>query len=269
MNVRMSVLKINNPFNRRLFILLVLLGTVGILALIPFELAMIDQTEPSSEAGELEPRVIVGVNTLSQIFILVVLVFFGERMLKRTGLGAPYLNAWIHQQEVPSFSKRWIYLAIGISFIGSLILMLLDAFIFLPNIHLANDLTSPMVWWHGLLAMFYGGITEELMVRFFGMTLIVWLLAVITRKQTGDLPKAFYMIGIVGAALLFGLGHLPATLQLLGELTPLIITRALVLNGLLGLWFGYLYYRKGLEYAIIAHMSADVFVHVIFTPLFY
>lgn len=257
-----------NPFNRRLFVLLILLGTVGIIALIPYELAMIKHTELPPEAGDLTPPVIVSVNTLSQMFILIVLVFLGERTLHRTGLGAPFLNAFVHKRELPAFSMQWVYLAIGVSFIGSLILMVLDSYVFLPQINVPDDVASPMVWWHGLLATFYGGITEELLVRFFGMTFIVWLFAVTTRKQAGELPKTFYMIATVGAALLFGLGHLPATAQLFGELTPMIMTRGLVLNGLLGLWFGYLYYRKGLEYAMIAHMSADLFLHVIFAPLF-
>ena len=45
-------------------------------------------------------------------------------------------------------------------------------------------------------------------------------------------------------------------------LTTLIIIRAVVLNGLLGLAFGYLYWKRGLESAMVAHFSADLLLHV-------
>jgi membrane protease YdiL (CAAX protease family) len=47
------------------------------------------------------------------------------------------------------------------------------------------------------------------------------------------------------------------------KLNPLVITRALVLNGLGGLAFGWLYWKQGLESAMIAHLSTDIVVHVI------
>src|SRR5690625_7917713 len=81
-----------------------------------------------------------------------------------------------------------------------------------------NDQTTITIWWQGLLAMFYGGITEELMVRLFGMTLIVWILAWVTRKETANIPNIFYYIAIFLTALLFGLGHLPATIVIFGKL---------------------------------------------------
>ncbi len=47
------------------------------------------------------------------------------------------------------------------------------------------------------------------------------------------------------------------------KLNPLVITRALVLKGVGGLAFGWLYWKQGLESAMIAHFSADIMVHVI------
>jgi len=62
------------------------------------------------------------------------------------------------------------------------------------------------------------------------------------------------------------LGHLPAT-ALITTLTPLVIFRALLLNGIGGVVFGWLYWKKGLESSMIAHFSADITLHVLF-PLF-
>jgi membrane protease YdiL (CAAX protease family) len=65
------------------------------------------------------------------------------------------------------------------------------------------------------------------------------------------------VIANVIASILFAVGHLPATAQLLG-LTPMIIARCLLLNGGLGLLFGWLYRKYGLRYAMIAHGGCHI-----------
>ena len=84
----------------------------------------------------------------------------------------------------------------------------------------------------------------------------------ISHTADGRPTIAVLWIANVLAAVLFGLGHLPATAALF-PLTPLVITRAVVLNGLLGIAFGYLYMTRGLESAMISHFSADIVLHVL------
>jgi hypothetical protein len=69
------------------------------------------------------------------------------------------------------------------------------------------------------------------------------------------------------AAVLFGLGHLPATLAAGLPLSGLVISRALVLNGLLGITAGWLYRSCGLGSAMLAHFSADILLHVVLPVL--
>lgn len=66
------------------------------------------------------------------------------------------------------------------------------------------------------------------------------------------------------AAVIFGLGHLPATKGMGLPLNSFAITRAIVLNGVAGLVFGWLYWTRGLESSMIAHFSADIALHVLF-----
>jgi membrane protease YdiL (CAAX protease family) len=68
------------------------------------------------------------------------------------------------------------------------------------------------------------------------------------------------------AAIIFGLGHLPSTARITA-LTGIVVVRAIALNGVGGIIFGWLYWKKGLESAMIAHFSADIVLHII-TPLF-
>jgi len=105
-----------------------------------------------------------------------------------------------------------------------------------------------------------GGIFEELLMRWGFMTLLAWVGWRVVQKKQG-LPRRGIMIGaIVGAALLFGLGHLPATATVV-PLTPLIVMRALLLNGLAAVVYGWLFWRRSLESGMIAHATG----HVVFT----
>ena len=252
----------------KLVLFLTLLGAIGIVAIIPYEITTLMNTEFYQTNSEAIP-VSLTVNSIIQIGFLFLLVLIGVRLQRRTGLSTPKLENFVYKRKLQRFSKKWLIISISITFIFSLITILFDLFVFSSVIEIPEGQTTVTIWWQGLLAMFYGGITEELMVRLFGMTLIVWLLARIAKKEKEEIPNSFYYIAIFLTAILFGLGHLPATIQIFGELSTIIVTRAIVLNGLLGLWFGYLYWRKGLEYAIIAHISADFFIHVLFMQMFY
>lgn len=100
----------------------------------------------------------------------------------------------------------------------------------------------------------YGGLTEEILVRFGMMTLLVWLLF----KVSGKLNALVYGIGIAVSALVFGLGHLPMVLSLVPEASTTLILYIILGNALGGIVFGWLYWKKGLETAMIAHMVAHI-----------
>ncbi|UOQ48739.1 CPBP family intramembrane metalloprotease [Gracilibacillus caseinilyticus] len=254
----------------KLVLLLTFLGVIGIVAIIPYEMTVLMNDEFYQSSPEAMPvSLVVTINSIIDIIFLFVLVLIGVRLQKRARLSAPIIEGLIYERKLQPISKKWLIIGVFIAFIGSLITILLDMWVFAPLIDMPDNQTTVTSWWQGLLAIVYGGITEELMLRLFGMTLVVWLLARITKKEKGDIPRSFYYIAIILTAILFGIGHLPATMQVFGELSVIIVIRALVLNGLLGLWFGYLYWKKGLEYAMLAHMSADFFIHVLFASIFH
>ena len=106
-----------------------------------------------------------------------------------------------------------------------------------------------------LAAVVYGGVIEEVMLRLFFMSLLAFLLQKLFRKGSGTTGPLIAANLI--AALLFAAGHLPATAILMG-LTPMIIFRCFLLNGGLGLAFGWLYRKFGLRYAMLAHAGCHV-----------
>jgi len=118
-------------------------------------------------------------------------------------------------------------------------------------------------FWMGFLASFYGGIGEEILLRLFFMTLLVWLFSKLIKSNENILTNDVIMwSSIIISTVLFGLGHLPIT-KSLTPLTSLVIIRALVLNGVGGILFGWLYWKKGLETAMIAHFSTDLVLHTL------
>lgn len=93
------------------------------------------------------------------------------------------------------------------------------------------------------------------------MSVVAWLIAVVLRAGRSPRP-AVYWIAIIVSAVLFGAGHLPAAAALV-PLSGAIAARIVVLNAIAGVASGWLYWRSGLEAAMIAHFASDLVLHVI------
>ena len=97
-----------------------------------------------------------------------------------------------------------------------------------------------------------GGIIEEVMMRLFFMSLIIFIVSKLFYKNKKEIPILVYIIANILSALLFAASHLPSTATMT-SLTPVIIFRCFLFNGGLGLAFGYLYRKYSIFYAMIAH----------------
>lgn len=252
----------------KLVILLTVMSLLGALAILPYQFAMSpDIFEQIKTESPIPVPIVLALGFLQNGVLFFALILAGVFLQEKTGLDVPLLKSLLNEKKLPKLSIKWIGLGVLVSFLGTIAVVLLDKFVFIPQITVPETATLKAEWWQGLLAMFYGGITEEVLLRLFLMTLLVWLLAKLFRKSVGNIPKSYYWIGAILAALIFGALHLPATAMIFGDLNTILVIRALLLNGILGVWFGYLYWKKGLEYAIISHMAADFFLHVIFANL--
>ena len=108
-----------------------------------------------------------------------------------------------------------------------------------------------------LASVTYGAVIEEVMLRLFFLSFVAFVLQKIFEKKS-ELPSVkILIIANVISAVLFAAGHLPFTLLAIGS-SPLIIFRCFLLNGGLGLAFGYLYRKFGLRYAMIAHGGCHI-----------
>lgn len=252
------------------------LGVLGLLAgafVVPFQMESLKNTLTAADYAKMMDAipfsmpVMISIAALQIGLISFVLSWIGLKLTERTGLTLPLLKTWFAEKKKPVMDRSALKLALIGGAIGSLFLIITDLFLFQPHMpKLGNG--EGAVWWKATLAgVLYGGIVEEVLMRLFLMTLIVWLLAFIFKKSRETIPSSLYWIGITLAALLFSAGHLPATEALYGELNNIIIARAFVLNGVLAVFFGYLFWKKGLEYAMIAHMMVHVVTQLVLLPI--
>ncbi len=104
------------------------------------------------------------------------------------------------------------------------------------------------------LGMLYGGMTEEILARWGLMSLLLWGLS----RCLGPGRVRWAAWGsIVLSALAFGCAHLPA-LALQVDMDAMLVARTLLLNGLGGVLYGWLFWRHHLEAAMASHALSHV-----------
>jgi Type II CAAX prenyl endopeptidase Rce1-like len=191
--------------------------------------------------------------------LLAISILIGIGCVYRVGLHSHLIDHWVfHTAKSSSFAVE-IKWSLGVGAAVAIVLLLLDRLMqpVLPEVLRAANNTEPN-WLSSLTAMLYGGITEEILMRWGVMSLLIWI-AWKGLKQGVTLPsQGIYQGAIVLAALVFGLLHLPATAAIV-PLTPVVIIRALLLNGIGGIAFGWLFWQYSLEAAMLSHISVHAF----------
>ncbi len=150
-------------------------------------------------------------------------------------------------------NKRAIIVTIVITIIGALVLFPLDKLTFGSlNTWVYEQYVSKPTIYKIVGGLLVGGVIEEVMMRLFFMSLIVFIITKLFYKNKKEIPNLVYVIANILSSLLFAIGHLPSTATMT-TLTPLIIIRCFLFNGGLGIAFGYLYRKYGIGYVMISH----------------
>ena len=250
----------NSVVNWKVFWVLFGASIFGIIAIIPFALTF--QSDLLIEIPFPLPIIIL-LSIIQSSILFFVLVLVGLFISKKIGFGAPILERWSEKKEIKTYFKSIIGISIGLGILAGTLIIIADYILYLSATASISVAANQPPVWQGLLASFYGGINEEIMLRLFFMSLLIWILLKIKKTVDGKPNNLIIWFSIILASLLFGLLHLPITTSIT-SITPVIILRALILNGIGGVIFGWLYWKKGLESAMISHFSADIILYVIF-----
>lgn len=198
------------------------------------------------------------ISILQTVLYAVFCGFIGYLMADSLGLIKPFKPT----------AKPLLFTA-AISVAGGAALALLDTFVFAPAVGKEAILGSvdALLSLDGWIAsLLYGGIIEEVMLRLFFLSLLAWIIRKLFYRHTPieDVPVWIFIVANVVSALLFAAGHLPTTEMTFGALTPVLLIRCFLLNGSLGMGFGWLYRKYGIGYAMLAHAGAHIVSKILF-----
>jgi hypothetical protein len=255
---------VKRPFRWKAFLLIaVLLLPISYITLPYFLTTIGEELMP----GDLNKILI---STLINALIYIVAAGIGLFLASRIGVGLPFIEGWAKEEPIWDSFGGVVKQSVISGVLAAVVILALSLLIFGPlmqselletGIVIPQERQPPA--WQGFLASFYGGITEEVQMRLFTMTLVAAIGGLFFKDKEGRPKTGVFWFAIIAAAVVFGLGHLPSTAAMGIPITPLVITRAVFLNGIGGVVFGWLYLKSGLESAMIAHFSADIVVHVI------
>jgi membrane protease YdiL (CAAX protease family) len=255
---------VKGDFNWKLFFFLWLMVAVSMVCVTPYSLTIQSEQMKLHNVPYSLGQIII-LQLLSNGLIFGLIIGIGLFLANKIGLGLPFLDAVTRKEKITKPFKPIALLSVFIGVVFGFVIIGLDTWIFnlgklgseLPKI------TNPPAW-QGFLASFYGGITEEVLLRLFLLSLLAWLGNLIFKSKKITPSNYVLWAANIIAAIIFGLGHLPATKAMGLPINTFVIARAIVLNGVAGLAFGWLYWTHGLESAMIAHFSTDIVLHVLF-----
>ncbi len=248
-----------NGFTLELFTALAVAGFVSALAIIPYSMVFMRLKMSHLQI----PPERIAVLSATQAGVLAVagtaagLVFAGW-----AGLGAPNIDRLISGEPIPSEFQSELSIAAALGFATAILAVILERFVFWNYLPEQFHERIPSAVWKRLLATLYGGVTEEIIVRLLFLSLFAWALSHISSKSNGLPTDSAMWTAIALAAVVFGLLHLPATLAL-APLTRVVVVRTLLLNGVVGIAAGWVYWQYGLLAAMATHWCADLVIILI------
>ncbi|HEX8994915.1 MAG TPA: CPBP family intramembrane glutamic endopeptidase [Ktedonobacterales bacterium] len=238
-------------------------AVVGVACVMPYSLELTRDALTKAQERIRRPRwVLILLQGAQSVVLIGAATVLGLLIAHQIGLGAPLLEGLLSGKSVSAQAQGMIAPALILGVASSVVMLLLEITVFWPRLPKAMRETFPIPsLWKRLLASVYGGIDEEILLRLFLLSLLAWLIGFVWRLPNGLPTVGALWVANVIAAVIFGLGHLPATAAVVKTLTPLLVVRAILLNGVVGVATGYLYWRYGLEAAILAHFAADLVLH--------
>lgn len=246
---------------RRLFLILWLAGFAGVLSFQLVDLPALIAMLPEAQGKPLPlPMVVIRLlNILQPALLLAAAVLVGGKLAPQVGLTAPVAQAWAERRPwLPALRPQLLPGLAGAAVAAPAIIgcwLLWRPFLspsFVQKAEEFNRILPPVT------RVLYGGITEEVLLRWGFMTFVVWAAWKGLQKGRGAPRPVFVVASIIVSAVVFGAGHLPIAIALSGAPTPALISYVIVANSIFGVIAGLLYWKKGLESAIVAHVLTHV-----------
>jgi len=223
-----------------------LLGALGTLSMALFPLERLGPPP-------MDPALLRLLAVIQPTVLMLLAVALGLWAAPRVGLDAPAVRAWAERRPVwAALRPQLAPAALG----GLAMAVLLVGF---WSVVRGQPFAAPVLAFEMPLTtkLLYGGIVEELLLRWGIMSLFVWI-AWRLGGAPGAVPARAVWSALVASSALFAAGHLPVLSLLLPDAPGWFVSLVLAANFVPGMLFGWLFWRRGLEAAMIAHAIAHL-----------
>ena len=257
------------PYPWRTFAFLAAAGTLTGPLVIPYfqGLVAIAPVPQPEAAMPLTQQVLYAL--FRNLVLLVPAAGLGLLVARRIGLGAPYLESWLDGAPRPAepFSSIlrpalfWATATALVAFaVDAIFRYGLGVEVPAPEIH--ARIAVP--WWRSGLASFWAPWAEEIFDRLFLLSLVAWLGIKLFRVAGEGRGRAIALwTANVATALFFGWYHIGNEQLFVSPVPAIVAWRTVLIILPVGIAFGWLYIRRGLEAVILSHFVIDVIVHVV------
>ena len=229
-----------------------LIGMIGILSMLTMNIPLPEEAMTILKDRFTEQQ-IKWLLLVNPTILLIIAVVIGTLLYKKVNLKVPILEKMIGVDNddliITDIFKYGILGGVLSGILIGLVSLIFRPFLPAEFLELSNSLKPTLA-----TRFLYGGFTEEILMRFGLMTLIIWIVA----KITSGTKTYVYWIGIVIASIVFALGHFPIAYKVIENPTTGLLSYILIGNTIGGLIFGWLYWKKGLESAFLAHFFTHV-----------
>ena len=235
---------------------------LGIAAALPYIYALFRHMIVRSGSLPMPLPILVTAQLMQSAIVFGGIVALGILLARKVGIDAPILQRWLYRTG-QGYPTGWVRTPLAWGFalgVITFVLYLLVFFPLIPEWPWHEEAALPV--WKRFLICLYGGINIELLMRFFLLSLFLWLLKKIARDSSPRPGPGIFWIANTTVALIYAAGHLPAAKSLM-PLTPIVLTAVLLPTAIAGLAFGYLAWKRGIEAAMLAHFSSDFVSHVL------
>jgi len=243
-------------FNSRLFFILWIAGVIGVISFLLVDLNAMLRSVPFPAGTEI-PDFNFTLKLLSLIqpsVLLAIAVFVGVLLAPKVGLSAPFAEALANDGDTIGALKPQIVPGIIGGLVGGAAIILVG---FTARQFLTAEITQRISQFGEFLPLptrlLYGGFVEELLLRWGVMTFLVWGGWRLFQKREGSPNDGVFVFAILISSVIFAVGHLPIAFLLFPDHTNVLTMFVIIGNSMFGLVSGYLYWKKGLESAMIAH----------------
>ena len=228
--------------------LLCIPGIISVVLMIP-EMPNLDTQQIPMPLWALQ--IISGIQT-SILFLI--FIFIGSFCARKVWLSAPLIESVMTKQTWLPILMRQLRPAVIAGVAGGIIILIFASLMtpLLPEAFVqASEKFQPS--WHARI--FYGGICEEVLVRWGLLSLLVWTGHKLFSSADSAPSLSIYFAAIFLSAVIFAMSHLPMAHTLSPVVDMALTTYIMVGNSFAGLIAGYLFCKYGLEAAIFSHIS--------------